>query len=165
VQKKPTKVTAIEIMTLVAGIFGISIGFAVMWSTVFLYVAYVYAYVFGILAIVIGAKMLSSPGYTNGEPPDPLPKPPHWIAVMAIINIICCDFMSLIMGILILVFLADEEVKAYYSGQWRPPPPVVPVYAPPPGQPPYPGAPPPQGPPPAAPPQQGPPPDAGGPTQ
>jgi hypothetical protein len=119
--KKPAKVTAIDVMTLAAGVFGVSMGFAFMWTIV--WIPWIYSYVYGVLAIVAGARLIASHGYVNGKPPDPMPRPPYFVGVMAIINILCCDFASLTLGILILVFLGDEEVKAYYSGQWVPPPP------------------------------------------
>lgn len=131
--RKPVKVTAIEIMTLGAGVFGVVFGFSLMWTIV--WIPWIYAYVYGIIAIVVGAKLVSSQGYRDGVPPDPLPRPPYFVGVMAIINVLCCDFFSLTLGILILVFLGDEEVKAYYAGQWVPPPPVQPYYAPPPQSP------------------------------
>lgn len=161
--KKPGKVQAIEVMTLVAGVFGLIMGFSIMWATLFLWIPWVYSFVFGIVAIVMGAKLLSSPGYRDGQPPETIPKPPYFVGVMAIINILCCDVTSLTLGILILVFLGDPEVKDYYAGRWTPPPPPVAAYgpAPQPVYPQQPGAmqqPPPQQPPPQqAPPQQPPP--------
>lgn len=144
--KKPSKVTAIEIMCLVAGIFGVTFGFTFMWTIV--WIPWIYAYVYGIIAIVIGAKLLSSHGYVNGAPPTPLPRPPHVVGVMAIVNILNCDFIGVTLGILILVFLGDPEVQDYFAGRWVPPPMPAPVYpgAYPPGYPPpgYPYPPPPQ---------------------
>jgi hypothetical protein len=127
--RKPAKVTAIEVMALAGGVFGVIMGFSFMWTIVWL--PWIYSYVYGILAIVIGAKLLASPGYTDGVPPDPMHKPPYFVGVMGIINILCCDIWSLTLGILILVFLGDPEVKAYYAGEWVPPPRPVPVYPPP----------------------------------
>ena len=129
-KQKPGKVTAVEVMCLAGGVFGIAFAFTVMWSTLFLWIPWIYGYIYGIVAIVFGAKLIASSGYTDGVPPDPLPKPPYVIGVMAIINILCCDFTSLTLGILILVFLGDEECKAYYEGRWVPPPRPAPVYYP-----------------------------------
>ena len=39
---------------------------------------------------------------------------PRTIAIMQIINVVNCDTINVVLGILILVFLNDEEVKAYY---------------------------------------------------
>ena len=36
---------------------------------------------------------------------------------MQIVNIISCDVANLAMGIVILVFLGDPEVKNYYQGR------------------------------------------------
>jgi hypothetical protein len=38
------------------------------------------------------------------------------VAIMQIINIICCDVPNCVMGILTLVFLGDPEVEAFFSG-------------------------------------------------
>jgi hypothetical protein len=118
--RKPAKVTAIEVMTLVAGVFGVSMGFTFMWTVI--WIPWIYGYVYGIIAIVVGARLLASPGYIDGRPPDPLPAPPHFIGVMAIIDVLNCDFVSVTLGILILVFLGDPEVGDYFSGVWVPPP-------------------------------------------
>jgi len=127
VTRKPAKVTAIEVMTLACGVLGVSMGFAFMWTII--WIPWIYSCVYGILAIVTGARLISSPGYLDGgQPPFPIPRPPHFIGVMAIINILCCDFTSLTLGIIILVFLGDPEVRAYYSGVWVPPPRPVPAY-------------------------------------
>jgi len=131
VKQKPGKVQAVEIMCLAGGVFGIAFAFTVMWSTLFLWIPWVYGFIYGIVAIVFGAKLIASPGYVDGVPPDPLPRPPYFLGVMAIINILVCDFTSLTLGILILVFLGDEECKAYYEGRWVPPPRPQPVYYPP----------------------------------
>jgi hypothetical protein len=151
--KKPGKVTAIEVMTLVAGVFGLIMGFTIMWATLFLWIPWVYSFVFGIVAIVMGAKLLSSPGYRDGRPPPTIPRPPYFVGVMAIVNVLCCDVTSVTLGILILVFLGDPEVKDYYAGRWVPPPTPVAAYGPAP-QPVYPQQPPspsPEGPPPQPP--------------
>ena len=34
-------------------------------------------------AIVFGAKLIASPGYVDGVAPDPLPRPPYFLGVMA----------------------------------------------------------------------------------
>jgi len=60
------------------------------------------------MAIVKGSQLLGQN--------DQFQAPPNAIAIMMIINIICCDFANLVMGILILVFLSDPEVRNYYRG-------------------------------------------------
>ena len=70
----------------------------------------IYALIFGIMAITKGSQMLGS---------NPLPafRSAKSIAVMQIINIICCDLFNLIMGIINLVFLNDPEVRDYLRSQ------------------------------------------------
>jgi hypothetical protein len=66
-----------------------------------------YSVVVGILAIIKGSSILGNQAYVN--------TPPTGIAVMMIINIINGDIVNLVLGILILVFCGDEEVKAYFA--------------------------------------------------
>ncbi len=108
--KKPGKVVAISIMTLVGGILA-TISCAV-WavSTLGLWIPWIYSLVLGIMAIVKGSKML-------GSNPAPTVATAKSIAIMQIINIINCDVPNLVMGIITLVFLNDEEVKNWIRSQ------------------------------------------------
>ena len=70
----------------------------------------IYSLIFGIMAIIKGSQMLGTnpaPAYTSAKS----------IAIMQIINIICCDGLNLTMGIINLVFLNDPEVKDYLRSQ------------------------------------------------
>ncbi len=107
---KPSHVTGIGIMALVGGIWacllfliigGGSSGICCLWPGTY------YTLVVGILAIVKGSSVLGSSAYLN--------RPPTGIAIMMIINIINGDLLNLVLGILILVFCADEEVKSYFA--------------------------------------------------
>ncbi len=113
--QKPGKVTAIAIMTLIGGIYALVLGLSLILAAVFgtacfgcLYPGIYYSFVVGVLAIVKGSKLLGKN--------DRYEKAPQGIAVMQIINILACDIVNCVMGILILVFLSDPEVKAYYQG-------------------------------------------------
>jgi predicted Zn finger-like uncharacterized protein len=108
--EKPGKVQAIAIMVLVGGIFACVLscswtlfsGFVCcLWPGVY------YGLVMGIMAIVRGANLLSEKAHRV--------TPPQGIAIMMIINIINSDVVNLTLGILVLVFLADEEVKDYFG--------------------------------------------------
>lgn len=117
---KPGKVQAIAIMMLVGGIlatlisggtlayFGI-LGVATMGIGLLccLWPGPYYGLVMGIMAIVKGSRLLSEKAHR--EPP------PQGIGIMMIINIINGDFVNLTLGILVLVFLADQEVKDYFG--------------------------------------------------
>ena len=103
---KPGKVQAIAIMTLIGGILA-TLG-ALMWAlfTFCIWIPFIYGLVYGIMAIVNGSKMLGSrpwEGYRSAKT----------MGIMMIINIINCDVISLVMGIIILVFLNDPEVSNY----------------------------------------------------
>ena len=109
--EKPGKVQAIGIMILIGGII------ACLWvMTVSLWAGFatlgiccipgVYSLVLGIMAIVKGSQLLGEKAY--------LQPPPSGIGIMMIINIINGDTINLVMGILVLVFLSDPEVKDYF---------------------------------------------------
>jgi len=117
--EKPGKVQGIGIMVLVGGILAtlISVGylgyFGLAAIATFgigllccLWPGPYYGLVVGIMAIVKGARLLGDKAYR--EPP------PQGIAIMMIINIINGDFINLVLGVLVLVFLSDREVKDYF---------------------------------------------------
>jgi predicted Zn finger-like uncharacterized protein len=116
---KPGKVLAIAIMILVGGIlatingaiwlaymgiFGVaSFGFGFLCC---LWPGPYYALTYGIMAIVKGSRLLGDKAHAE--------RPPYGIANMMIINIINFDVPGLVMGILVLVFLNDPEVRDYF---------------------------------------------------
>lgn len=111
--EKPGKVQAIAIMMLVGGIMacmwflivnGLIFGLATLGLCC---IPGIYNIVSGIMAILKGVQLLGDRAH--------LQSPPSGIAIMMIINIINLDFINLILGILVLVFLADEEVKDFFG--------------------------------------------------
>ena len=104
-------------MTLVGGILATIM--SVMWILYALIVALatfgigcicligpLYQLTAGILCIIQGSKLL-------GKYPDPYYAKTKTTAIMQIVCIICFDWINLVLGIINLVFLNDEEVKAY----------------------------------------------------
>jgi hypothetical protein len=113
--QKPGKVTAIAIMTLIGGIyaliFGLSLILGCAAGTVCIGLLWIPMYltiVLGIMAIIKGSKLLGQN--------DRYEKAPYPTAIMQIVNIINFDVVNCVLGIVILVFLSDPEVKAYYQG-------------------------------------------------
>lgn len=108
---KPGMVKAIAIMNLVNGILNILTGLS--WLAMFIFIVTipigVYSLIVGILELINSSRLL----------PDPikLDRPPKNIAVMEIINIISGNIVSLIVGILSLVFYQDDNVKSYFDRQ------------------------------------------------
>ncbi len=121
--EKPGKVQAIAIMILVGGIlatiygaicliyfgfvFGI-VGVATLgmgWLCC-LWPGPYYSLVVGIMGIIKGSRLLGDKAHRE--------TPPQGLGVMMIINIINGDFVNLVLGILVLVFLSDDEVKDYF---------------------------------------------------
>lgn len=119
-REKPGKVQAIAIMMLVGGIlaaissglmllyFGL-VGVATMGVGLMccLWPGPYYGVVMGIMAATRGIRLL-------GEKDSRVAAPPSGIGVMMIVNIINFDLLNLVLGILVLVFLGDEDVKDYF---------------------------------------------------
>lgn len=112
---KPGMVQAIAIMTLINGILNIitalgwtlsiiigTIGIGIICAPVTILPA-----VLGIFEIIYGAKLLSTP-------PKPV-QPSQAIAIMEICCILELNVISLVVGILALVFYNDPTVKDYFA--------------------------------------------------
>ena len=104
-KQKPGQIQAVAIMTLVGGIWGILwfLGFAascvgLVWPGIW------YELVIGILAIVRGANMLGKDDQG----------PPRTLAILLIVCFVNLDVVAGVLGIVCLVMLNDEQVKAYY---------------------------------------------------
>lgn len=128
--QKPGMVTAIAIMTLINGILNIfwSLGLACglllnfWWVLPLLCLPFAaYPLVLGILEIIYATKLL---------PAQPKPvQPAKWLAIMEICDILLGNVISLIVGILALVFYNDPTVQAYFAdlnAQPQPPAPYSP---------------------------------------
>ena len=116
-QQKPGKLQAMAIMTLVGGILATLVGLGWMVYCLLLGIFTlgisciglpfaIYELIAEILCIIQGSKLL-------GNNPDPYYAKTKTTAIMQIVCIICCDGVNLTLGIINLVFLNDEEVKAY----------------------------------------------------
>jgi hypothetical protein len=113
--EKPGKVQAIMIMTLVNGILNILYGLVVTLLVVIgtLGIGLLCApltilpVILGIFEILAAVKLLSTP----------VRKPAGFqtLAILEIISIITGNFLSMVVGILNLIFLSDIEVKNYLN--------------------------------------------------
>ena len=114
--RKPGKVEAIAIMTLVNGILNIlcalggtaavvlgTIGIGILCAPVTLAPA-----VLGVFEIIYATKLMSS----NPQPPL---KPNMPVAILEICCIVVGLVISMVVGILALVFYNDPEVKDYFA--------------------------------------------------
>src|SRR5262245_60190133 len=107
--QQPGKVQAIAIMTIVGGCLAFmsvfaSIGLGSVCLVPCLFIPY--NITVGVMALVKGIQLINDK--------DGSQSPPTAQAIMMIINIISLDFVNLVLGILILVFIADPEVKKFY---------------------------------------------------
>ncbi len=110
--QKPGMVQAIAIMCLVDGILNL------LWAvalpiilvsgvvTALCIPISVYPFVLGLLEIIHAARLLSEPVGVQ--------RPAQYLAVMQIVNIVVGNLVSLIIGILSLVFYSDSRVRAYF---------------------------------------------------
>ena len=111
--QKPGMVTAISILTLINGIFNILWGAGVSFSLIFGIFTIVcipitiLPAVLGIFEIIYAIKLLSNP-------PQPV-QPSQVLAILEICCIIVGNVVSLVVGILALVFYNEPEVKAYFA--------------------------------------------------
>jgi predicted Zn finger-like uncharacterized protein len=108
--QKPGKVTGLGVMALVGGIIGVllalssaagSVGVCCLWPGTY------YSLIMGIMAITRGSALLGANASQQ--------TPPTGIAVMMIINIINADVVNCVLGIIMLVFCGDDEVKDYLA--------------------------------------------------
>ncbi len=113
--EKPGQVTAISIMTLISGI--INILAACVWS-LFIVVGTVgfgllcvpvtiLPGVLGVFEIIYAAKLLSNP-------PRPV-RPSQALAILEICAILCANVLSVVTGILALIFYNDPQVQEYFA--------------------------------------------------
>ena len=116
----PGKVQAIAIIWIIDGVLSITWGaglvVAALASVIGILCLPVTAYplVLGIFELVYGIKLL--------QQPNKLTKPPTFIAIMEIIDILAGDVLGLAAGIATLVLLNDPEVQAYFSQSGEMPP-------------------------------------------
>lgn len=66
-----------------------------------------YTLALGILEIVYAAKLLGTPRIGL--------KPAKYLSVMEVVNIVFANPLSLVVGILSLVFYSDPDVKAFFQ--------------------------------------------------
>lgn len=114
----PAKITTIGILCLVDGILNILYGLAAIFGLAFFGIATLgigclllplglYPLVLGVLGMIYGIKLLSTPPRPAG--------PARWLAVMQIVNVLWGNVISLVVGIVNLVLFTDREVVAFFD--------------------------------------------------
>jgi uncharacterized membrane protein HdeD (DUF308 family) len=106
IYQKPGKVQAIAIMCLIDGILNILWGIGLIFTLCGAPLG-IYALILGIFEIIYSIKVLPDPIKTN--------KPNKTLAIMQIVNIITGDVISLIIGIITLVFYNEPAVQQYFD--------------------------------------------------
>jgi len=118
ISRKPGKITAIGVLTLIDGIFNTVGAFFVIpfvlglgastcgIGCLFLVIPALFM-TFGIFEIIRGSKLLANPLRC--------PKPGNGIPIIQIISIIFGNILAITTGILALVFFNDPEVNAYWE--------------------------------------------------
>ncbi|HLB64056.1 MAG TPA: hypothetical protein VJJ46_04395 [Anaerolineales bacterium] len=113
--EKPGMVTAVAVMTLVNGILNILWGFLITLGAVLGSLGWgclcapltILPAVLGVFEIVYAAQLLSAPPRRVG--------PSQVLAIFEICMILAANPISLIVGILALVFYNDPLVRAYFA--------------------------------------------------
>jgi len=114
--EKPGQVTAITVLTLISGIGNIIA--ALVWTSLIVVgtvgIGIICAPltllpgVLGVFEIIYAAKLLATP-------PRPV-RPSQTIAILEICAILAGNILSLVTGILALVFYSDPAVQDYFAG-------------------------------------------------
>lgn len=110
-QTKPALFTAIGIMTLINGIFNIIYGVAFVSNPVGLMLI---CLGIPLLPIILGGFEIAYSMKLLSDPPQ-VKKPSQAIAWWEIAAIVSGNFLSLVVGILVLVFYNDSTVKDYFA--------------------------------------------------
>jgi hypothetical protein len=113
--QKPGMVQAITIMTLINGIlnilYGLTVTAAIVFGTFFIGIicapVTILPVVLGIFEIIYAVKLMANPPQSV--------KPSQTIAILEIVAIITGNLISMVVGILALVFYSDTNVKAYFA--------------------------------------------------
>jgi hypothetical protein len=127
-QNKPNLVMAIALMTLVNGIFNLIWGVGIIGGTFGLsllcFPIPLFPIILGGFEIAYGIKLLSNP-------PQPA-QPSQAIAILEIVAIFVGNVFSMVVGILVLIFYNDTQVKDYFArlNGTQTPPPTPPMPAP-----------------------------------
>lgn len=114
----PAKITTIGILCLVDGILNILYGLGAIFGLAFFGIITaglgclllplgLYPLVLGVLGMIYGIKLLSTPPRPAG--------PARWLAVMQIVNVLWGNVISLVVGIVNLVLFTDREVMAFFD--------------------------------------------------
>ncbi len=112
--EKPGMVTAITIMTLLNGIFNIFYALSISCSLVLGTIGFgliclpltILPAILGIFEIVYASQLLSIP--TKAV------KPSQTLAILEIIAVVSGNIISLVVGIMVLVFYNDLKVREYF---------------------------------------------------
>lgn len=102
---KPQLATVIAVLTLAGGVVSFLMGGLVALSSGCCWLTWVLQIGVGIWAIIHGIQMLQSDNVAPSMP----------IAILFCVCILGCDPLTLIAGILILVFMQNPEVKEFYA--------------------------------------------------
>jgi hypothetical protein len=115
--RKPGLVQAVAVLTLFSGILNIlwgagmatlmTFGIVTLCLVPIVLMFGILPFVLGIFEIIYAAKLLANP-------PQPV-QPSQAIAIMEICCILFANVISLVVGILALVFYNDADVKAYFA--------------------------------------------------
>jgi hypothetical protein len=112
---KPGSLQAVSILWIIDGILTIFWGFGLVIAAFASFVGIVclplsiYPFVVGVIELIYGIRLASSR--------PTLARPPYYVAVLEIVLLLWADVIGFIIGVVALVLLNGEDVKAFLSGQ------------------------------------------------
>ena len=112
---KPGSLQAVSILWIIDGILTILWGFGLVVAAIASFVGIlclplsIYPFAVGVIELIYGIRLASSR--------PTLAKPPYYVAILEIILILWADVFGFIIGIVALVLLNAEDVKAFLSRQ------------------------------------------------
>lgn len=111
-EKKPDMVTVIGIIMIVSGVINILWGIAVSF-TLILTILGILCIPLGLIPIGIGVyEIVQGVNVLNDKPVKNI----TLVGILEIVSVLWGNVISLVGGILVLVFYNDEQVKAYLDG-------------------------------------------------
>jgi hypothetical protein len=106
---KPEKITQAGVFLIIGGVLALMTSGTVMLLTSCLWIPWIYGFVAGIMALVHGILLINRNQPWQGAA--------RASAIMLIVNIITCDILGMVMGILAITSLSDPQARAWLAGQ------------------------------------------------
>ncbi len=109
VVEKPNNINAIGALLLAGGVMTVMVSVGMAIATFGLWLPWIYGVIAGTYSIIRGSTLLGDNAAGTGVPTS--------APAMLILNVLNCDMMSMVMGIVALALMQDPQARAYLTGQ------------------------------------------------